>query len=71
VKECSGDIAWWCPYIEATDCYDAAATCCRTCQKYRKSVPGKTDMILQFITLHSATSLLVIECSAHEKTVGE
>jgi len=47
--DCPGDIAWWCPYIQATDCYDASATCCRTCAQYRRQVPGESfsSIVLQ------------------------
>ena len=43
VDDCAADVAWWCPYIQPTDCYEASATCCLTCRKYRKPVPGKNN----------------------------
>jgi len=45
-SDCTGDIAWWCAFIEATDCYDASATCCRTCEQHRKQVPGDSLLLL-------------------------
>ena len=46
-EDCAGDVAWWCAYIQPTDCYEASGTCCRTCQEYRKPVPGKTAVELK------------------------